>query len=378
MQEVRSTVDAAALLTRLRGWARELGFSQIAVADVDLSSAEPGLQAWLDAGHHGRMHYMAAHGLKRARPAELVPGTLRVVTARMDYLPADTQPGWQAIEWAGLDTPAQAQISLYARGRDYHKVLRQRLQKLADLLQAEVGPRGYRVFTDSAPVLEVELAARSGLGWRGKHTLNIHREAGSMFFLGELFIDLPLPLTEAVSAHCGECRACIDVCPTAAITAPYRIDARRCISYLTIEHDGPIPIELRPLLGNRVYGCDDCQLACPWNKFAQPAVLADFDVRPGMAGAPIAGLLAWDETEFLRRTEGSAIRRIGFERWRRNLAVAAGNALRRRDDPALRAALQRAGQGAGALVSEHVAWALSAPCEPGALSSGPPPVGDTE
>jgi epoxyqueuosine reductase len=375
MQEVLSTVDATALLERLRGWARELGFSQIAVADVDLSSAEPGLQAWLDAGHHGRMHYMASHGLKRARPAELVPGTLRVITARMDYLPQGTPPGWQAIEWAGLETPGQAQISIYARGRDYHKVLRNRLQKLAEQLQAEVGPLGFRVFTDSAPVLEVELAARSGLGWRGKHTLTLHRDAGSMFFLGEIFIDLALPPTEPVTGHCGECRACIDVCPTAAITAPYRVDARRCISYLTIEHDGPIPEELRPLLGNRIYGCDDCQLACPWNKFAKPAVLADFDVRPGMAGAPIAQLLAWDEDEFLRRTEGSAIRRIGFARWRRNLAVAAGNALRRSDDVGLRAALQRAGQGADALVAEHIEWALSAPRTPAALSSDPSPAG---
>lgn len=375
MQEVPSTVDAAALLERLRGWARELGFSQIAVADVDLSSAEPGLQAWLDAGHHGRMHYMAAHGMKRARPAELVPGTLRVVTARMDYLPRGTEPGWQAVEWAGLARPAQAQISLYARGRDYHKVLRNRLQKLAEKLEADVGPLGYRVFTDSAPVLEVELAARSGLGWRGKHTLTLHRDAGSMFFLGELFIDLALPLTEAVTAHCGECRACLDVCPTAAITAPYRVDARRCISYLTIEHDGPIPVELRPALGNRVYGCDDCQLACPWNKFAQPAVLADFDARPGLAGTSIAELLAWDEAEFLRRTEGSAIRRIGFQRWRRNLAVAAGNALRQRDDATLRAALMRAGQGADALVAEHLGWALSAPAASAALSSAPPTVG---
>ncbi|RZL37925.1 MAG: tRNA epoxyqueuosine(34) reductase QueG [Rubrivivax sp.] len=375
MQEVPSTVDAAALLISLRGWAHELGFSQIAVADVDLSSAEPGLQAWLDAGHHGRMHYMATHGMKRARPAELVPGTLRVVTARMDYLPQGTEPGWQAVEWAGLATPEQAQISIYARGRDYHKVLRNRLQKLAERLAEEVGPLGYRVFTDSAPVLEVELAARSGLGWRGKHTLTLHRDAGSMFFLGELFIDLALPLTEAVSAHCGECCACIDVCPTAAITAPYRVDARRCISYLTIEHDGPIPEELRPLIGNRIYGCDDCQLACPWNKFAQPAVLADFDVRPGMAGTPIASLLAWDEAEFLRRTEGSAIRRIGFARWRRNLAVAAGNALRQRDDPHLRAALERAGEGAEALVAEHIAWALSAPQPPRPLSSGTSSVG---
>jgi epoxyqueuosine reductase len=375
MQNVPSTVDAAALLERLRGWAHGLGFSQIAVADVDLRSAEPGLLAWLEAGCHGRMHYMAAHGLKRARPPELVPGTLRVITARMDYLPRGTAPGWQAVEWAGLAEPAQAQISVYARGRDYHKVLRQRLQKLADQLAAEVGPVGYRVFTDSAPVLEVELATRAGLGWRGKHTLALHREAGSMFFLGEIFIDLALPVTEPVTAHCGECSACLTACPTGAITAPYRVDARRCVSYLTIEHDGPIPVELRPLIGNRVYGCDDCQLACPWNKFAQPAVLADFDVRPGMSGTSIADLLRWDEAEFLRRTEGSAIRRIGFARWRRNLAVAAGNALRRRDDVDLREALARAGQGADALVAEHIGWALSAPTGGGALSSGPPSVG---
>jgi epoxyqueuosine reductase len=372
MREIPSTVDAAALLESLRGWAHGLGFSQIAVADVDLRSAEPGLQAWLDAGHHGRMHYMAAHGMKRARPAELVPGTLRVITARMDYLPRSTAPGWQAVEWTGLSRPGRAQVSIYARGRDYHKVLRQRLQKLAERLQDEVGPFGYRVFTDSAPVLEVELAARSGLGWRGKHTLTLHRDAGSMFFLGEIFVDLPLPLTAPVSGHCGECRACLDACPTGAITAPYRLDARRCISYLTIEHDGPIPEDLRPLLGNRIYGCDDCQLICPWNKFARPAVLADFDARPGLAGAPIAQLLDWDEAEFLRRTEGSAIRRIGLARWRRNLAVAAGNALRQRDDPALRAALQRAAQGADALVAEHVAWALSAPAGAGALTCGPP------
>jgi epoxyqueuosine reductase len=297
--------------------------------------------------------------MKRARPAELVPGTLRVITARMDYLPPATEPGWQAVEWAGLARPTQAQISVYARGRDYHKVLRNRLQKLAEKLAAEVGPLGYRVFTDSAPVLEVELATRSGLGWRGKHTLTLHREAGSMFFLGEIFIDLALPVTEAVSAHCGECRACLDVCPTAAIVAPYRVDARRCISYLTIEHAGPIPEDLRPLLGNRIYGCDDCQLACPWNKFAQPAVLADFDVRPGLAGATIAELLGWEEGEFLRRTEGSAIRRIGFARWRRNLAVAAGNALRQQEDAGLRAALQQALEGADELVAEHIGWALA-------------------
>ena len=371
MQEVPSTIDASALLAQLRSWARDAGFSQIGVADVDLRSAEPGLLAWLEAGHHGRMHYMAAHGLKRARPVELVPGTLRVITAGMDYLPRDVQPGWQAVEWAGLARPDQAQISMYARGRDYHKVLRQRLQRLAERLMAEVGPRGYRVFTDSAPVLEVELATRSGIGWRGKHTLALRRDGGSMFFLGEIFIDLPLPLTLASSAHCGECTACLTACPTGAITAPYRLDARRCISYLTIEHDGPIPEDMRPALGNRVYGCDDCQLACPWNKYAQPSVLADFDVRPGLAATPIENLLGWTEAEFLHRTEGSAIRRIGFVRWQRNLAVAAGNALRQAEDPGLRRALGAAAASAQALVQEHIAWALSAPRAVGALSCSP-------
>ncbi|MGE5864057.1 MAG: tRNA epoxyqueuosine(34) reductase QueG, partial [Rhizobacter sp.] len=269
----------ASLVEQLRGWARALGFSQIGVADVDLSSAEPGLLAWLQDGFHGSMAYMAAHGLRRARPAELVPGTVRVITARMDYLPRDLPEGWQAVEWQRLGEPTAAGVSLYARGRDYHKVLRNRLQKLADRLAAEVGPLGYRVFTDSAPVLEVELASRSGIGWRGKHTLTLHREAGSMFFLGEIYVDLPLPLSEPVSAHCGECHACIDVCPTGAIVAPYRVDARRCISYLTIEHDGAIPEALRPLMGNRIYGCDDCQLVCPWNKFAQRSTLPDFDAR---------------------------------------------------------------------------------------------------
>src|SRR5258706_3269371 len=287
------------------------------------------------------MAYMAAHGLKRARPAELVPGTVRVVTARMDYLPRGTGDGWQAIEWDRLATPARAAVSAYARGRDYHKVLRTRLQRLADRLAAAVGPFGHRVFTDSAPVLEVELAARSGIGWRGKHTLVLHREAGSMFFLGEIYVDLALPLTEPVEAHCGSCSACLDVCPTQAIVAPYRLDARRCISYLTIEDAGPIPIELRAAMGNRIYGCDDCQLVCPWNKFAQRATLPDFDVREPFADPTLLQLWQWDEAEFLRRTEGSAIRRIGHERWRRNLAVALGNALRAQDDPQVRAALAR-------------------------------------
>ena len=279
-QQGHASIDGAQLLTQLRGWAEELGFSQIGVAGIALADAEPGLAAWLAAGQHGTMAYMARHGTRRARPAELVPGTLSVITARMDYLPRGSADGWRAVEWQRLAEPSAATVSLYARGRDYHKVLRSRLQGLADKLAAEIGPFGHRVFTDSAPVLEVELAARSGIGWRGKHTLALSREGGSMFFLGELFVDLALPPTPPAEAHCGTCTACIDVCPTQAITAPYRLDARRCISYLTIELKDAIPIEFRAAIGNRIYGCDDCQLVCPWNKFAQRSPLPDFDTRP--------------------------------------------------------------------------------------------------
>ena len=310
-------------------------------------------------GYHGSMHYMQRHGLKRARPAELVPGTLSVITARLDYLPRATAPGWQAIEWQRLRSPQQANVSIYARGRDYHKVLRSRLQALADKLAAEVGPLGARVFTDSAPVLEVELASRSGTGWRGKHTLALQREGGSMFFLGEIFVDLELPATAAAPAHCGSCSACIDVCPTRAIVAPYKLDARRCISYLTIEHDGAIPEELRPLLGNRIYGCDDCQLVCPWNKYAKVSTLPDFDARAPLDGATLLQLWAWDEAEFLHRTEGSPIRRIGHWRWLRNLAVALGNALRLRPDAQIEAALRARLAGADELLAEHIGWALA-------------------
>ena len=348
-----------AVLGRLREHGRLLGFSQIGVADVDLSSAEPGLLAWLNNGFHGSMAYMARHGLRRARPAELVPGTVRVVTARMDYLPRATAEGWQAVEWGRLADPAQALVSVYARGRDYHKVLRSRLQQLADALAAEVGPLGHRVFTDSAPVLEAELASRSGIGWRGKHTLVLDRAAGSMFFLGEIYVDLPLPTSAPVTAHCGSCSACIEVCPTKAILGPYRLDARRCISYLTIEHDGPIPLELRAAIGNRIYGCDDCQLVCPWNRHAQPAVLADFDARPVLAEATLLALWRWSEAEFLAATEGSAIRRIGHARWRRNLAVALGNGLRARPDADALAALRADRAGAGPLLAEHIDWALA-------------------
>ena len=351
-----------ALRESLREEARALGFSQIGVADVDLSSAEPGLLAWLDHGFHGTMGYMAAHGLKRARPAELVPGTVRVVTARMDYLPAGTGDDWQAIEWRHLSNPAAAGVSTYARGRDYHKVLRSRLAKLAERLAERVGPLGHRVFTDSAPVLEVELASRSGIGWRGKHTLTLHRDAGSMFFLGEIYVDLPLPVTGPVTSHCGSCTACIDVCPTGAIVAPQRVDARRCISYLTIEHDGPIPDPLREAIGNRIYGCDDCQLTCPWNKYAQAATLADFDARAPLTHPSLLSLWAWSEADFLRHTEGGPIRRIGHERWRRNLAVGLGNALRAGLPPASQveivAALEAARGDASPLVLEHIDWAL--------------------
>ncbi|HSI47981.1 MAG TPA: tRNA epoxyqueuosine(34) reductase QueG [Ideonella sp.] len=346
---------------QLRDWARTLGFSQIGVADVDLSSAEPGLLAWLDAGFHGSMGYMAAHGLKRARPAELIPGTVRVITARMDYLPANREGDWQQVEWQGLADPQRAMVSLYARGRDYHKVMRARLQQLADRLAAQVGPLGHRVFTDSAPVLEVELASRSGIGWRGKHTLTLSREAGSMFFLGEIYVDLALPLSEPVSAHCGACEACLQVCPTGAIVAPYRLDARRCISYLTIEHDGAIPEALRPLIGNRIYGCDDCQLVCPWNKYARRATVPDFDTRPALDAPGLLDLWAWDEASFLQRTEGSAIRRIGHQRWQRNLAVAMGNALASgvADKAALGQALSASLPAATPLVAEHIQWALA-------------------
>jgi epoxyqueuosine reductase len=353
------------LMRGLHDAARDLGFSQIGVAGIDLASAEPGLRAWLDAGFHGTMDYMARHGLKRARPAELVPGTASVIVARMDYLPRATADGWTEAEAAALADPGRAVVSVYARGRDYHKLLRQRLQRLADWLADQVGPFGHRVFVDSAPVLEVELATRAGLGWRGKHTLALAREAGSMFFLGEICVDLALPPTAPVSAHCGSCSACLDACPTRAIVAPHRLDARRCISYLTIEHPGAIDPALRPLVGNRVYGCDDCQTACPWNKYAQVSTLPDFDVRHGLDGATLLELWAWSESEFRRRHEGSAIRRIGYPRWRRNLAVALGNALAAEPTgpraDAWRRALAEALPAADALVAEHIEWALAQP-----------------
>jgi len=355
----QAQLDSSSLVPEIGGWARELGFSQIGIAGIDLSSAEPGLLDWLSRGFHGEMAYMAAHGLKRARPAELVPGTVSVLTARMDYLPRDTPEGWQAVEWARLAQPGQGVVSLYARGRDYHKVVRGRLQQLADRISQTVGPLGHRVFTDSAPVLEAELAARSGQGWRGKHTLVLNREAGSMFFLGEIYLDLPLPATAPVTDHCGSCSSCIDVCPTQAILGPGRLDARRCISYLTIEHAGSIPVDLRALIGNRIYGCDDCQLACPWNKFAQRSTLPDFDARASMGPQALVDQIGWTEAQFLHLTQGSPIRRIGHARWLRNVAVAAGNALRQGEDTDLRQALAAHSDHPSAVVREHVAWALA-------------------
>ncbi len=360
-------VNPHELLNTIRTLAQQWGFAHVGVADVDLTTAEPGLLAWLAQGFHGSMDYMQTHGLKRARPAELVPGTVRVITVRMDYLPRQEEPApssdaWRQRELARLQQPREAVVSMYARGRDYHKVVRARLQKLCDAIAAHVGAFGYRVFTDSAPVLEAELASRSGQGWRGKHTLVLSREAGSTFFLGEIYVDFDLPVTEPVTSHCGQCQACLDACPTGAIVAPWRLDARRCISYLTIEHAGSIPEELRPLLGNRIYGCDDCQLVCPWNKFAQRSPLPDFDERHGLGNAQLLQLWQWDEATFLRCTEGSPIRRIGHARWLRNIAVALGNALRvATEDEAvvLTQALQQHSQHPDAVVREHVAWALA-------------------
>jgi epoxyqueuosine reductase len=348
------------LALAIKAWGRELGFADVRIADVDLAQAEAGLQAWLEAGFHGDMEYMAAHGMKRARPAELVPGTIRVITARMNYLPDSTPEDWREREEARLRDPTAAVISIYARGRDYHKVIRARLQQLADRIKGEIGPFGYRVFTDSAPVMEVALTEKSGLGWRGKHTLLLNREAGSMFFLGEILVDVPLPVDAPITQHCGQCRACIDVCPTQAIIGPYQLDARRCISYLTIELKGSIPVELRPLIGNRVYGCDDCQSVCPWNKFAQRAALPDFDERHGLNGAQLITLFSWSEEEFNRKMEGSAIRRIGHERWLRNLAVGLGNAARDGQVmPDIVAALRSRIPHPSEMVREHVEWALA-------------------
>jgi epoxyqueuosine reductase len=353
--------DLGALAARIREWGGELGFQQVGIAGCEIGEAETRLMEWLARGWHGDMDYMAAHGTRRSRPDELVPGTLRVISVRMNYFPQEVRDSWEVI-----NDGSSAYVARYAVGRDYHKVLRSRLQKLCDRIAAELEHAdtfstesarrfSYRVFTDSAPVMEVELAAKSGIGWRGKHTLLLNREAGSWFFLGEIYTDLPLPVDEPQADHCGTCRRCIDICPTGAIVAPYQLDARRCISYLTIEHKGEIPEELRPLIGNRIYGCDDCQLVCPWNRLAQKADVEDFSVRNGLDAAALTELFAWSEEEFERRLEGSAIRRIGHERWLRNLAVGLGNAP---TSAAVVAALEARRDHPSALVRSHVAWAL--------------------
>jgi epoxyqueuosine reductase len=351
--------DPEALKARIRALGREAGFDAVGFAGTDLADAEAGLAAWLAAGCHGEMDYMARHGMRRARPWALVPGTRSVITARMDYLAGDT-PRLPAPD----DEPGVARISVYAWGRDYHKVLRARLARLARGIEAEIGPFGHRVFTDSAPVLEVELAARAGLGWRGKHTLLLSREAGSYFFLGEIYTDLALPADAPLEEHCGNCFACRDACPTGAITAPFRLDARRCISYLTIELKGAIPAELRPLVGDRVYGCDDCQAACPWNKYARVASQPDFRaVRNGLDRARMTELIAWSEADFASRMAGSAILRIGYAKWLSNLAVALGNALAGRpaaeQAAAMRGALAARADHPDAAVRESVGWALA-------------------
>jgi epoxyqueuosine reductase len=347
-----SEASHRALAARIVAWGRELGFDAIGIADTHLETEEVRLLEWLAAGRHGEMDYMARHGVNRSRPAALVPGTLRVITARLNYWPSDAEhPG------DVLADSHRGYVARYALGRDYHKVLRQRLARLVTRIGDDVGAFGYRVFTDSAPVLEVALATKSGLGWRGKHTLLLSRDVGSWFVLGEIYTDLPLPTTPAVTAHCGTCRKCLDACPTGAIVAPYELDARRCISYLTIELKGAIPEALRPLIGNRIYGCDDCQLVCPWNRHAGVTREADFaTVRNGLDGAALTTLFAWTEDEFLRNTEGSALRRIGYERWSRNVAVALGNASY---DASIVAALLTRADDPSALVREHVQWALA-------------------
>ncbi|MEH6518651.1 MAG: tRNA epoxyqueuosine(34) reductase QueG [Halioglobus sp.] len=338
-----------ALTSRIRDWSKELGFQQMGITSVDLGDNEAYLQKWLDAGYHGTMDYMTKHGIKRSRPEELIPGTCRVLSLRMDYLAQGTQP----LEI--LESPDKAYISRYTLGRDYHKLVRKRLAQLAAKIATEADGN-YRAFVDSAPVLERAIAERAGLGWIAKNTMLINESAGSWFFLGEIYTDLPLPVSPAqTSKHCGSCTACLDICPTQAFTGPFSLDARRCISYLTIEHKGSIDPELRPLMGNRIFGCDDCQLVCPWNKFASPSTETDFAPRHGLADANLVELFLWDEATWLSKTEGSAIRRIGFERWLRNLAVALGNAPTSEE---IVAALRARQSFPSLLVTEHVNWAL--------------------
>ncbi len=346
-----SGVHPALLAEHIKRWGRELGFQQVGIADTDLTADEQRLDDWLARGRHGEMGYMVHHGTKRSRPAELVPGTRSVISVRLDYLPHPHER-FQAV----LQDPGAAFVSRYTLGRDYHKLLRRRLKRLAERIRQAVGEFGYRVFVDSAPVLEKPLAQKAGLGWIGKHTNLINARAGSWFFLGEIYTDVALPSDAPAVDHCGRCRACMDACPTGAIVAPYELDARLCISYLTIELKGSIPEPLRPRIGNRIYGCDDCQLVCPWNRFAQMSAEPDFLPREGLDAAALTSLFAWDEHEFLKRAEGSAIRRIGHARWLRNLAVGLGNAP---PSPAARQALLGRADHPSELVREHVGWALA-------------------
>lgn len=355
MSHINTQTDFAQLTQTIKSWGSELGFQQVGIADIDLHQHEQHLQQWLQSGYHGQMEYMQRHGLKRSRPDELIAGTIRVISVRMDYWPGDAADACHTLE-----DPAIAYVSRYALGRDYHKLMRSRLKKLAQRIEKSIGEFSYRVFVDSAPVLEKALAEQSGVGWIGKHTNVINEKAGSWFFLGELYTDLPLIVDVPAKNHCGSCQSCIDICPTAAIIAPYQLDARRCISYLTIELRGSIPVEFRPLLGNRIYGCDDCQMTCPWNKFAQSSEETDFSPRHHLDTSTLITLFSWDEETFLTRTEGSAIRRIGYECWMRNIAVALGNATASKE--VVEALLKKQAH-PSALIREHTLWALQQhPC----------------
>ncbi len=346
----KGSINSDKLSSKITAWATELGFQKVGFSDIDLSKAEQRLVRWLDKGCEGDMEWMSRHGTKRSHPEELVAGTRSIISVRMDYLPPDSADPTMV-----LNHPELGYISRYALGRDYHKVMRKRLQKLAVKISEEVGDFGYRVFVDSAPVLEKPIAVKAGLGWMGKHTVILNKQEGSYFFLGEIYTDLPLNHSEPNKDHCGSCTACIDVCPTKAITAPYTLDARLCISYLTIEHKGAIPEHLRSLMGNRIYGCDDCLLICPWNRFAKHSELDDYAVRHQLDSATLIDLFAWTEAEFLLKMEGSPIRRIGYERWQRNIAVALGNAPRK---PAVIKALKKQLPDATPLVKEHILWSL--------------------
>lgn len=347
-------VDMQALSEQIKSWSHELGFQQCAISDVELGKSELHLNAWLEKNYHGDMHYMEKHGSKRSHPAELVPGTLRSINLRLDYLKEDLPIGIDTNKT--LNNPNQAYIARYALGRDYHKMMRMRLQKLVNRIEKNIGEFGYRVFVDSAPVLERALAEKSGIGWVGKNTMILNRHAGSWFFLAEIFTDLPLPIDEPTTSHCGSCTACMDFCPTNAFVNEKELDARKCISYLTIELKKSIPVELRPLMGNRVFGCDDCQLVCPWNRYAKHSPENDFSPRNKLNDVTLIELFSWTEAEFLSKTEGSAIRRIGYECWLRNIAVGLGNASK---SAAIVKALEAKINHPSDLVKEHVVWALA-------------------